>query len=50
MRAAIDVAEKGIVEMREQLKAGMTENELWSILHKANIFRAHDRAGWRAAS
>ena len=37
MRAAIDVAEKGIVEMREQLKAGMTENELWSILHKANI-------------
>ncbi len=37
MRSAIDVAEMGILKMREQLKPGMTENELWSILHQTNI-------------
>ena len=37
MTAAIEVAEIGISKMREELKAGMTENELWSILHKTNI-------------
>jgi len=37
MKASIDVAEIGINKMREELKAGMTENELWSILHKTNI-------------
>ena len=37
MRAAIDVAEIGVAKMRNELKAGMTENELWSILHKTNI-------------
>ena len=37
MKSAIDVAEMGIVKMREQLKPGMTENELWSILHQTNI-------------
>jgi len=37
MRSAIDVAEMGIVKMKEQLKPGMTENELWSILHQTNI-------------
>ncbi len=37
LKAAIEVAEKGISKMREELKAGMTENELWSILHKTNI-------------
>ena len=37
MRSAIDVAEMGIVKMREQLKPGMTENELWAILHQTNI-------------
>ena len=37
MRAAIDVAEIGISKMRKDLKAGMTEDELWSILHKTNI-------------
>ena len=41
MRSAIDVAEMGIVKMREQLKPGMTENELWSILHQTKIGRAH---------
>ena len=37
MKAAIEVAEIGIVKMREQLKAGITEDELWSILHKTKI-------------
>ena len=37
MKAAIDVCEIGINKMREELKAGMTEDELWSILHKTNI-------------
>ena len=37
MRSAIDVAEIGVRRMREELKPGMTEDELWSILHKTNI-------------
>ena len=37
MKAAIEVAGIGISKMREELKAGMTEDELWSILHKTNI-------------
>ena len=37
MKAAIEVAEIGISKMRNELRAGMTENELWSILHKTNI-------------
>ena len=37
MKTALDVAEIGINKMREELKAGMTEDELWSILHKTNI-------------
>ena len=37
MRSAIDVAEIGINKMREALIPGMTENELWSILHQTNI-------------
>lgn len=37
MKAAIDVAEIGVTKMRRELKAGMTEDELWSILHKTNI-------------
>ena len=37
IKAALDVAEIGINKMREDLKAGMTEDELWSILHKTNI-------------
>ena len=37
MKAAIEVAEIGVVKMRNELKAGMTEDELWSILHKTNI-------------
>ena len=37
MKAAIEVAEIGVKKMRNELKAGMTEDELWSILHKTNI-------------
>ncbi len=37
MKASIEVCEKGIRLMRKELKAGMTENELWAILHKTNI-------------
>ena len=37
MKAVIEVCEIGINKMREELKAGMTEDELWSILHKTNI-------------
>tara|TARA_B100000579_G_scaffold26395_1_gene18590 strand:+ start:122 stop:1081 length:960 start_codon:yes stop_codon:yes gene_type:complete len=37
MKAALEVAEIGVSKMREELKAGMTEDELWSILHKTNI-------------
>ena len=37
MKAALEVAEIGVAKMREELKAGMTEDALWSILHKTNI-------------
>ena len=37
MKASIEVCEKGVRLMRKELKAGMTENELWAILHKTNI-------------
>ena len=37
MKAALEVAEIGVTKMRKELKAGMTEDELWSILHKTNI-------------
>ena len=35
--ATISVAETGLARMRRALEAGMTENELWAILHHANI-------------
>jgi len=37
MKASIETAEKGILLMHENLQAGMSEEELWSILHKTNI-------------
>ncbi len=39
MAQAISVCEAGMAQMRETLEAGMTENELWSILHQVNIAR-----------
>ncbi len=37
MTYAIAVAEVGLARMREALRPGMTETELWSILHQTNI-------------
>lgn len=37
MKFAIAAAEAGMARMREVLKPGMTENELWSYLHQVNI-------------
>ena len=37
MQASIETAEKGILLMYKNLNAGMTEEELWSYLHKTNI-------------
>ncbi len=37
MRASLKTAEKGISMIYDNLKAGMTEEELWSYLHKTNI-------------
>lgn len=37
MSVAIAACEAGMAEMRAALKPGMTENELWSILHQVNI-------------
>ena len=40
MRYSIAVAEHGMAEMQRALQPGMTENQLWAILHRINI--AHD--------
>ncbi len=37
MKAAVEVCEIGVQKMRDNLKPGMTEDELWSILHETNI-------------
>ena len=37
IRHAIDVAELGMTRMREVLRPGLRENELWSVLHQTNI-------------
>jgi len=37
MNVAISVCETGMARMRAALEPGMTENELWSILHQTNI-------------
>ncbi|MFQ5971733.1 MAG: M24 family metallopeptidase [Alphaproteobacteria bacterium] len=37
IRASIAACEEGMSRMREHLSPGMTENELWSILHQTNI-------------
>ena len=39
MRRAIQTSEVGMWEMWKALTPGMTENELWSILHQINIAR-----------
>ena len=37
MRHTIAVAERGIQRMHDELKPGMTENEIWAFLHFENI-------------
>lgn len=37
IRHAIDVAEMGMAAMDEELQPGITENQLWSQLHRVNI-------------
>ena len=37
MRAAIDVCERGVQDMREAMRPGITENALWAELHRTNI-------------
>ncbi len=40
MKLVIDVCDAGVRRMRAALEPGITENQLWSILHETNI--AHD--------
>ena len=54
MRCAIATAEVGIAEMCRHLQPGVTEQELWSHLHRANIARGGEwietrllASGWR---
>jgi Xaa-Pro aminopeptidase len=42
MSFSVAVAEAGIASMRKALCPGMTENELWSLLHQANIAMGGD--------
>ena len=37
IKQAIAVCEEGLRQLREALIPGIPENELWSVLHKANI-------------
>ena len=37
MKASLNIAEQAIEKMHQKLHAGMTEEELWSHLHKTNI-------------
>ena len=37
MTRAVEVAELGMARMREALRPGMTENQLWALLHETNI-------------
>ena len=40
MRLSMDVCDIGVERIRQALRPGLTENELWSLLHETNI--AHD--------
>jgi Xaa-Pro aminopeptidase len=40
LRLSMDVCDAGIARMRDALRPGITENQLWAILHEVNI--AHD--------
>ncbi|HEY5424836.1 MAG TPA: Xaa-Pro peptidase family protein [Ilumatobacteraceae bacterium] len=40
MQLSMDVCDVGVDRIRQALRPGLTENELWALLHEANI--AHD--------
>jgi len=40
MQLSMDVCDVGVERIREALRPGITENQLWAVLHEANI--AHD--------
>ena len=40
MRCAVHACQTTMSEMQEQLRPGMTEREVWALLHKGNIERA----------
>jgi Xaa-Pro aminopeptidase len=40
LRLSMEVCDAAILRMREALRPGMTDNQLWSVLHEVNI--AHD--------
>ncbi len=40
LRLAMDVCDVAVARMREAVQPGMTENQLWAVLHETNI--AHD--------
>ena len=42
IKVALKVAEIGVTKMREELRVGITENELWAILHNTNIENGGD--------
>lgn len=50
MYASLSVCEAGFHEMREALRPGLTENELWSLLHAANIRRGGEYVETRLLS
>jgi Xaa-Pro aminopeptidase len=39
MKAAIEVCESGMAAMQQAMRPGISENELWSLLHQTNIAR-----------
>jgi Xaa-Pro dipeptidase len=50
VRRSINTTEIAMTEMWRQLKPGITENQLWSILHQINIARGGEWIGTRALS
>jgi Xaa-Pro aminopeptidase len=47
MLHTITIAEAGMARMREALEPGLTENELWSILHETNIAKGGEYFEYR---
>lgn len=42
VRASLRATEAGVAELRDAIRPGLTENELWSVLHRAVIARNGD--------